>query len=78
MSVLSWSHPDADPLADIQEAMQAFQAANDAGFAPNVLIVSQRVHFRLIRRTMTKRQFRRYRGRIKEATRAWINAGRPE
>lgn len=73
---LPWSHPDADPIADIQE-MMAFHAAND-DFRPNTLVMSWRVYKRLMRRQLTKRQYRRWRGRHKAALRAWINAGRPE
>ena len=58
-----WSDPDSTPLEDIRGAIAAFWEA--PGFQPNTLWVSIRFINRLARRTMSKRAFRRWRGRMK-------------
>lgn len=66
----SWSDKsEADILGDINAMLDAVW--QDDSWNPNTLILSERVWLRIVRIQMTKRQWRRYRGRIKQQHKVW-------
>jgi hypothetical protein len=63
---LRWGEADSDPLADIQRWRDEVAASD---FRPHTIWMPERVWRRILRRMTTKRQYRRLRGKMKQARR---------
>lgn len=58
-----WSDPASNPLEDIRTALEGVCASTS--MAANSIVILRSTWMKIKRRTMTKRRYRRWRGRLK-------------
>lgn len=61
----TWNDPGSDPLADIERLLSDMLATSCGETRPNTIVMGRRTWYRIATFGMTKRQRRRWRGRLK-------------